>query len=89
MQELLRTGIYFCKLEVNLPIHLCLYFLMDISETDILSRGNKFSLQEGNHTHDFEWLEFERLEKEYFYPLFLKKEIFHLPEKFTIRTECE
>ena len=38
---------------------------------------------------DFEWLEFERLEKEYFYPLFLKKEIFHLPEKFTIRTECE
>ena len=62
---------------------------MDISETDILSRGNKFSLQEGNHTHDFEWLEFERLEKEYFYPLFLKKEIFHLPEKFTIRTECE
>ena len=33
--------------------------------------------------------EFERLEKEYFYPLFLKKEIFHLPEKFTIRTECE
>ena len=49
---------------------------MDISETDILSRGNKFSLQEGNHTHDFEWLEFERLEKEYFYPLFLKKEIF-------------
>lgn len=21
MQELLRTGIYFCKLEVNLPIH--------------------------------------------------------------------
>ncbi len=44
---------------------LCLYFLMDISETDILSRGNKFSLQEGNHTHDFEWLEFERLEKEY------------------------
>ena len=61
--------------------------MMDISETDILSRGNKFSLQEGNHTHDFEWLEFERLEKEYFYPLFLKKEIFHLPEKFTICTE--
>ena len=24
MQELLRTGIYFCKLEVNLPIHLIL-----------------------------------------------------------------
>lgn len=27
MQELLRTGIYFCKLEVNLPIHQAMYLL--------------------------------------------------------------
>ena len=33
--------------------------------------------------------EFERLEQEYFYPLFLKKEIFHLPEALTLRTELE
>lgn len=68
---------------------LCIYFLMDISETDILSRGNKFSLQEGKHIHEFEWLEFERLEKEYFYPLFLKKEIWNLPDEFTLRAEYE
>lgn len=68
---------------------LCIYFLMDISETDILSRGNKFSLQEGKHIHEFEWLEFERLEKEYFYPLFLKKEIWNLPDEFTLRSEYE
>lgn len=37
----------------------------------------------------FEWLSFDRLESEYFYPLFLKKEIFHLPDTFTIRTERE
>ncbi len=48
----------------------------------------------------FEWLDFERLKDEYFYPLFLKKEIFNLPvflkkeifnlpESFTIRTEHE
>lgn len=68
---------------------LCIYFLMDISETDTFSRGNKFSLQEGKHIHEFEWLEFERLEKEYFYPLFLKKEIWNLPDEFTLRSEYE
>lgn len=68
---------------------LCLYFLMDISHTDSLSKGEKFTLLEGHHTHKFEWLPFERLEQEYFYPLFLKKEIFHLPEALTLRTELE
>lgn len=74
----------------NLHYHeLCIYFLMDISGTDLLSMGSRFSLTEGQHIHDFEWLEFDRLKYEYFYPLFLKKEIFHLPEEFTIRTEVE
>lgn len=74
----------------NMNYHeLCIYFLMDISETDLLSKGNKFTLNEGKHIHTFEWLEFSRLENEYFYPLFLKKDIFHLPEQFTIRTERE
>ena len=68
---------------------LCLYFLMDISLTDLLSKGEKFTLLERHHTHKFEWLPFERLEQEYFYPLFLKKEIFHLPEALTLRTELE
>ena len=68
---------------------LCVYFLMDISDTDLLSRGNAFTVQEGNRIHSFEWLPFQRLQEEYFYPLFLKKEIFHLPETFTIRTERE
>lgn len=74
----------------NLSYHeLCVYFLMDISNTDLLSKGKKFTLYEGNHIHTFEWLEFDRLKQEYFYPLFLKKHIFCLPEEFTIRTECE
>ena len=37
----------------------------------------------------FEWLDFDQLKEEYFYPLFLKKEIFNLPNEFTIRTEIE
>jgi len=68
---------------------ICLYFLMDITNTDILSKGDCFTMYEGPHTHIFEWLAFDRLKDEYFYPLFLKKDIFHLPDVFTIRTERE
>lgn len=68
---------------------LCVYFLMDVSGTGLLEKGEKFSLQERHHTHEFEWLTFDRLEGEYFYPVFLKQEIFHLPEVFTLRTEWE
>ena len=68
---------------------LCIYFLMDISETDLLERGNEFTVNEGKKTHIFEWLDFDQLKEEYFYPLFLKKEIFNLQNEFTIRTEIE
>lgn len=68
---------------------LCIYFLMDITDTDLQENGNSFILTEGKHIHTFEWLEFDRLKDEYFYPIFLKKEIFNLPDEFTIRTESE
>ena len=68
---------------------ICIYFLMDISDTDLLSKGDRFFLWEGTHQNTFEWLKFEQLEHEYFYPVFIKKEIFHLPSTFVIRTEYE
>lgn len=68
---------------------LCLYFLMDISGTELLDKGEKFSVEEEEKTNYFEWLEFERLEAEYFYPVFLKKEIFNLPENLVLRVEKE
>lgn len=74
----------------NLNYHeLCIYFLMDITATDLLTKGNKFTTKEGHRTHTFEWLAFDRLKDEYFYPLFLKKDIFNLPSEFTIRTEID
>ena len=74
----------------NLRYHeLCIYFLMDITGTDLLSRGNAFATKEGSRTHTFEWLAFEALKDAYFYPKFLKKDIFNLPDVFTIRTEIE
>lgn len=68
---------------------LCIYFLMDISDTNLLERGRAFTLTEGKHIHTFEWLEFDRLKDEYFYPAFLKKEIYNLPNEFTLRMEIE
>lgn len=81
----------FFKEDVNgLQYHeICIYFLMDISDTDLLCKRDTFRLQEGKHQHTFEWLKWEQLRHEYFYPLFLKEEIFHLPQNFTIRTEYE
>ena len=74
----------------NLNYHeLCIYFLMDIEDTDLLTRGSLFTEREGKHIHTFEWLEFDRLKDEYFYPIFLKKDIFNLPNTFVIRTETE
>jgi len=58
----------------NLNYHeLCIYFLIDVSDTDILEKGNKFISKEGQRTHSFELLGFERLKDEYFYPLFFEK----------------
>ena len=68
---------------------LCVYFLMDISQTDLLIRGEEFTSREGTQTHTFKWLAFEQLKDEYFYPKFLKQAIFDLPKVFTIRTEIE
>ena len=68
---------------------ICIYFLVDVSHTKLLSLGNKFVLHENIHTHEFEWLDFSRLNDEYFYPLFLKEEIYNIPESFIIRTEIE
>lgn len=68
---------------------ICIYFLMDISDTDLLSRGDAFFRQEGVHRHTFQWLKYEQLQHEYFYPVFLKKKIFDLPQTFMIQTEYE
>ena len=68
---------------------LCIYFLMDIAGTDLMARGERFTSKEGSRTHTFEWLAFEKLNDIYFYPLFLKKDIFNIPDVFTIRTEIE
>ena len=68
---------------------ICLYFLVDVSQTGLQERGERFTLREEQHTHDFEWLALDRLQNEYFYPIFLKTAIFDLPDELTLRTEYE
>ena len=54
-----------------------------------MEKGEQFTLYEGEHVHTFEWLPFENLENAYFYPVFLKKAVFDLPEHFTLMEEHE
>ena len=68
---------------------ICVYFLMDVRGTALEERGRRFTRREGRHVHEFEWLPFERLKDEYFYPTFLKTEIFRFPDHFTLRTEYD
>ena len=58
---------------------ICVYFLIDISQTDLLAKGGRFVLQEGQHQHTFEWLKYEQLQHEYFYPFFLKRKFLISP----------
>lgn len=68
---------------------LCLYYLVDISETDLLTRGDMFTMLENGHPHYYEWIPLSCLKEEYLYPLFIKEKIFTLPEHLTVLTEYE
>ncbi|MDE7182459.1 MAG: NUDIX domain-containing protein [Clostridia bacterium] len=68
---------------------ICLYYLLDISKTDLLSRGDKFVMHEGKHTLSFEWLEINELKDKYLYPLFIKTEVQNLPDNLKFILERE
>lgn len=64
-----------------------IYFLIDISKTDILSRGESFSGVETAKNQRFEWMTFDRVKKEYLYPNFIKENIDNLPKTLEIINE--
>jgi len=64
-----------------------LYFLVDVSATDLLSRGEEFLAYDEGQTNLFRWVPFEELKEMYLYPLFIKQEIFHLPDHLQLITE--
>ena len=66
---------------------ICLYFLIDYSNSNLLLRGSKFKKQENNKTILFEWVEFSKLKDMYIYPNFIKEKIFNLPNELVFFTE--
>ena len=68
---------------------LCIYFLIDISETDLPSCGNSFVRYEGERRYSYEWIPLVKLDEKCLYPLFIKEKIYDLPESFTILAEYE
>ena len=68
---------------------ICLYYLVDVSETGLLSKGDRFTLLESDRENRFEWIPLSRLDEAYLYPLFIKKRIHNLPEHLTVLTEYE
>ena len=68
---------------------LCIYYLIDVSETDLPSRGNPFIRYEGEKCYSYEWIPLNRLKDEYLYPLFIKEKIHDLPQSLTMLAEYE
>ena len=66
-----------------------LYYLLDISKTGLLSRGEKFVIHEGKHTLTFEWLNIDGLEDKYIYPTFIKTGAKNLPDNLKFIVERE
>ncbi|MBQ3590273.1 MAG: NUDIX domain-containing protein [Clostridia bacterium] len=68
---------------------ICMYFLVDISKTDILTRGSTFLGIETKKEQCFTWLSFDRVKNEYLYPLFIKERIDNLPSTLELITEIK
>ncbi len=68
---------------------ICFYFLMEISGSELAHTEMTFCRQENGRPWEYAWMKFADLEKLYFHPIFLKKEIFHLPQQLTLRCDEE
>lgn len=68
---------------------LCLYYLVDVSQTELLSMGKSFSRCEGKKHYLYEWIPLNKLNDTYLYPLFIKEKIHNLPENLTLLTEYD
>lgn len=60
------------------------YFLVDIKDTNLLERGNKFLKEEEHISHVFEWLDIDSLENQIIFPLFVRTKLKNLPNELTL-----
>ena len=58
-----------------------MYYLLQLTEDDILKRGQEFIMNEGGYKKlSFLWLPLEKIKHLNIYPLFLKERIMNLPQ---------
>lgn len=58
-----------------------MYYLLQLTEEDILKRGQEFIMNEGGYKKlSFLWLPLEKIKHLSIYPLFLKERIMNLPQ---------
>lgn len=80
---------FFLEDTTNEKFHeLCIYYLVDVSDTDLVNQQRFEGLVTWNH-EVFEWLDIDTLKDQYLYPLFIKEKINDLPEQFEMLTEYE
>ena len=80
---------FFVEDETGETFHeLCIYFLVDVSDTDII-RKDSFKGTNTKKEEIFEWLDTDTLGNQYLYPRFIKEKINDLPENFELLTEWE
>jgi ADP-ribose pyrophosphatase YjhB (NUDIX family) len=66
---------------------ICIYYLIDVSETSLDLNANEFICNEGTKKLMFEWLKFTDLKSKYLYPLFIKDKIFSIPQNMEMIVE--
>ena len=59
---------------------LCVYFLIDVTKTDLVERGNSFALRENYFPEEYEWMPFDELAENHVVPRFLHEKIHNLPK---------
>ena len=80
---------FFIEDEIKEKFHeICLYYLVDISNTALINHQRFEGLVTCNH-EVFEWLNIDTLNEQYLYPLFIKQRINDLPDKIEMLTEYE
>lgn len=68
---------------------LCLYYLIDISNTYLENSQEFFPGIESHKKSVFYWLNIDELENEYIYPVFIRTKAKNLPDSLELLTECQ
>lgn len=58
---------------------ICFFYLVELKNDELLSRGNEFTVNEDGKIHTYYWKPLEEINDTNLYPLFLKERITELP----------